>query len=284
MPLVGAGTWQYNATQAYQSLCLAFQAGYSYIDTANVYGNQNGVGQAIKDCWIGKGRRREDLFVVTKCNGGLGTDAVVACHKQNLQMLGLSYVDNLLVHFPCDWNETPATCNPQTRQAEWRGMEELYNTGLTRSIGISHYCQRHIEDILAIATVKPCINQVEWHVGSGDVDDVIEFCHKNGIFFQSYSPLCGPCTYDPNTNLINGTLVTEVASRYNVTGSQVALKYLVQIAENNYGYGGVIPKSSSATHLAENIDLFSFTLSDADMQLLDSATEPAGTLGDCDAP
>jgi len=84
MPLVGAGTWQYNNSQAYTSLCNAFEAGYAYVDTADNYRNQVGVGQAIQDCWLKKGRRREDLFVTTKVDGGLTAEQTIARHAQNL--------------------------------------------------------------------------------------------------------------------------------------------------------------------------------------------------------
>jgi len=284
MPLVGAGTWEYNNTQAYESLCNAFEVGYTYLDTAWIYGNEVGVGQAIKDCWLGKGRLRKDLFVTTKINGGLNATEVRQAHADNLNWLGLDYVDNLLQHFPCDWDETPDRCNPARRQEQWLAMEGLYHAGLTRSIGISHFCKQHIDDVLAVATVRPCINQVEWHIGSGDEDNVMEYSRQNHIYFQSFSPLCGPCTYNASDSLIDGVLVTEVAANYpNVTGSQVSLKYLVQFAETESYYAGVIPKSSSPAHLKENINLFHFMLSDADMARLGAATAPAAYPGDCDA-
>jgi diketogulonate reductase-like aldo/keto reductase len=285
MPLVGAGTWQYNNSQAYNSVCNAFDAGYTYVDTAWGYGNQQGVGQALQDCWFAKGRTREDLFIMTKIPGGLDADEVRLYHSQNLAWLGIGHVDSLLTHFPCDWNETPERCNPKRRQEQWLAMEGLYNAGLTKSIGVSHYCKQHIDDVLAVATVMPSINQVEWHVGSQDVDNVIEYSRSKGIFFQSYSPLCGPCTYEPQDSLITGDLVTGIAANYpGVSGSQVSLKYLVQYAETQSHYAGVIPKSDNPAHLASNLDLFHFTLSDKDMASLAAATKPPGEPGDCDAP
>ena len=284
MPLVGAGTWLYNDTVAYDSVCKAFEAGYTFVDTAYGYGNQAGIGKALKDCWFDKGRNREDLFVVTKIPGGLNTSEVADYHAQNLQWLGLDYVDNLLTHFPCDWEETPERCNKARRQEGWKALETEYNNNRTKSIGVSHYCPRHIDDVLEIASVKPSINQVEWHVGSGDIDETIAYTRKNGIFFQSFSPLCGPCEYKPADSLINGDLVSSIAAKYdNVLPSQVSLKFLVQHAETEDHYAGVIPKSDSAEHLAENLDLFHFKLSDEDMKALSAATKPAAEGGDCDA-
>lgn len=285
MPLVGLGTWQYNDTTAYSAMCTAFELGYTYVDTAWGYGNEKGVGDALAHCWFGKGRKREDLFLMTKIPGGLNTSEVMEAAADNLRWLGLDYVDHLMTHFPCDWNETPERCNKARRQEEWQALEELMKQGKTRSIGVSHYCKQHIDDILEIATILPSINQVEWHVGSGDVDEVIDYCREKGIFFQSYSPLCGPCDAAPEDSLINGTMVTEIASHYkNVTGPQVALKYIVQLAQTKDHIAGVIPKASDPAYIKENIDLFKFTLSDADMATLGGATQPAGSLGDCDAP
>ena len=283
MPTVGLGTWQYNDTTAYAATCAAFAAGYTYVDTAWGYGNEKGVGKAIADCWKGK---REDLFVMTKVPGGLNHSETLSAHKDNLQWLGLKYVDHLMTHFPCDWQETKARCNTPRRKEEWLALESIYKAGLTRSIGISHYCQQHIEEILSVATVMPAVNQVEYHIGSGDVDKVIAFCAEKGIHFQSYSPLCGPCDVkNPKDSLINGELVTRIGAKYNVSGPQVSLRFIVQQALQKGSFiAGVIPKSSNPKHIAENIDLFGFELSEEDMTDLKKATQPAGQPGDCDAP
>ena len=280
MPLVGAGTWQYNDTIAYQSLCKAFDVGVTFVDTAFGYGNQKGVGKAIKDCYQG---RREDLFVMTKVPGGLSTQETLAAHHQNMFELNLEYVDHLMTHFPADWQGTKAS--PKIRQEEWLALEEIYYSGKARSIGVSHYCPQHIDDILRVATVWPSINQVEFHVGSGDIDGVMEKCKKEKITFMSFSPLCGPCQYEPEDSLITGDLVTEIAKKYDVTGSQVSLRFIVQQALQEESYmGGVIPKSNNKAHMQSNIDIFSFELSEEDMERLKQATKPAAEAGDCDVP
>jgi len=279
MPLVGAGTWQYNDTIAYESVCKSFAAGYTFVDTANGYRNQRGVGKAIKDCWKGA---REELFVMTKIPGGLDAAETLAAHKENMEQLGLDYVDHLMTHFPADWSASPDRATPQRRQEEWKALESVYKSGEARSIGISHYCSNHIDDVLEVATVKPSVNQVEYHVGAGDVDNVIDKCVQEGIFFMSYSPLCGPCDYEPEDSLINGDLVSRVAAKYNVSGSQVSLRWIVQQALAGEYVGGVIPKSNNAAHIAANIDLFGFELSEEDMRALSGAEKPAGEPGDCD--
>lgn len=272
VPLIGTGTWQYNDTMAYQSVCKAFEAGYTFVDTAFGYHNQRGVGRAIRDCWLGE---RTDLFVMTKIPGGLNAAQVHAAHVQNLLELGLEYVDHLMTHFPADWQET--TASAAARQEEWLALEAIYKTGQARTIGISHYCSRHILDLMWVATVTPAINQVEYHIGSQDVDNVIDTCADFGITFMSFSPLCGPCQLDDSSDsLIDGELVTDVAAHYNVTGSQVALRFVVQQGIP------VIPKSNTMEHIRSNFDIFDFELSEVDMARLKEATKPSAEAGDCD--
>lgn len=319
IPLVGSGTWQYNDTMAYDSLCKAFAAGITFVDTAFGYRNQYGVGKAIQDCfydtksigngeWIGQeqqrtlrdvdaslphqkrqhARTREDLFVLTKVPGGLSIDETMIAHHHNLRLLNMDYVDHLMLHFPADWDVTPERSNRYVRQDQWRALEELYYTGKVRSIGVSHYCSNHIDDILAIATVPISLNQVEYHVGSQDIDSVIEKCRQTNITFMSFSPLCGPCQYEPRDSLIHGDLVSGIAKKYpkhNLTGAQVSLRFIIQQAlQPGSPMGPVIPKSDDVDHIRSNMDLFSFELTDEDMQLLRSATKPSAEDGDCDVP
>lgn len=186
-------------------------------------------------------------------------------HEENLKLLGLQHVDLLLAHFPCDWDAK--TCNKEERQATWRGLERLQKSGKARAIGVSHYCQQHLRDVLEIATLPIAINQQEWHVGMGpDPESVKSFCDAHNITFQSFSPLCGPCDTDA---LIEGELVTSIGTAHNKTGAQVSLKWLT-----THG-SPVIPKTSNGQHLAQDMDLFGWELTAAEMSRLDAATKPA---------
>merc|ERR1712127_982504 len=115
----------------------------------------------------------------------------------------------------------------------------------------------------------------------GDVDHVISKCAKEEIFFQSFSPLCGPCTYKPEDSLIDGTLVSGIAAKHNVSGAQVSLRFIVQQALEGKYIGAVIPKSDNPKHLASNIDVFGFNLTASEMSALSGASKPAGEAGDC---
>jgi diketogulonate reductase-like aldo/keto reductase len=286
LPLLGAGTWQYNDTMAYESLCKAFGEGVTLVDTAFGYVNEKGVHAAIVDCFDIVRRPRSDLFVLTKVPGGLSFEETMGAHHQNLFQLQLDYVDHLMLHFPADWEENHAS--PVQRQEQWAALEEIYRLGQARSIGISHYCRRHIHDIVQYATVMPSINQVEYHVGSQDVDDVRDTCRQYNITFMSFSPLCGPCVYDdPRDSIIDGQLVTSIGRKYGVSGSQVSLRFIVQQALDGHPdsvMGAVIPKSNNIEHIRSNLDIFSFALSIDDMEELHRATKPAAERGDCDVP
>ena len=234
------------------------------------------------------------LFILYRA-GGLNATEVQRLHEVNLEELDLEYVDHLMTHFPADWQETVSS--PEARQEEWLALEAIYKTGEALSIGISHYCSKHILDILWVATVTPAINQVEYHVGSQDIDNVMETCSDFGITFMSFSPLCGPCTYEPADSLVHGDLVTEIAAQYQhgssnsqsentnhessfgdteVNGSQVSLRYIVQQGIP------VIPKSNTMAHIVSNLQIFDFQLSDAHMERLGRATKPEAEGGDCD--
>jgi diketogulonate reductase-like aldo/keto reductase len=275
MPMAGVGTWLYNDTQAEAEVSKALQIGVRHIDTANAYGNQQGVARGI----AASGVPRSELFIVTKVPGGLSYEDTLASHAENLQQLSMDTVDLLLTHFPCTMTDPPHNCSRSARQETWRALELLYKSGKARAIGVSHYCQSHLEDILAINTVKISVNQQEWHVGMGpDPEGVVSFGKSHGILYQSFSPFCGPCGPEANKELISGDLVTSIGRAHNVSGSQVSLRWLVEQGSP------VIPRSSSPEHMRVNLDLFGFSLTDEELKALNAATSPASAepvSGDC---
>jgi aryl-alcohol dehydrogenase-like predicted oxidoreductase len=133
---------------------------YTHIDTALGYLNQVGVGRAIK----ASGRKRDSFFITSKIPGGLNTSAAAASLDLSLEQLGLDYVDLMLVHFPATWGGDGGAA---LRVEEWKALEVFHKAGKARAIGVSHYCKHHLLDIMSIATVKPAINQVQFHVGMG---------------------------------------------------------------------------------------------------------------------
>jgi diketogulonate reductase-like aldo/keto reductase len=247
---------------------MALDYGCRSIDTANMYENQDGVGKAIAAAGFKAGQKRKELFLTTKVPGALGFNGTISAHEDNLKQLGLDYVDLLLTHFPCNFDGKTG-CDKRDRQATWKGLEQMHKEGKARAIGVSHYCQQHLEDVLEVATVPIAINQQEWHVGMGpDPEGVRSFGEKHGITFQSFSPLCGPCGDKLDKELITGQFVTSIGKNYNVSGPQVALRWLV---ENG---SPVIAKTDKLDHLKEDLDLFRFKLMPEDLATLNAATSP----------
>lgn len=216
-------------------------------------------------------------FISTKVPGGLGMTGTIAAHDKNLQQLGTARVELLLTHFPCGFGTSPAArlesglvnCSKVARQATWRGLEAVYKSGKARAIGVAHYCQKHIEDILEIATVPISVDKEEWHVGMGpDPLGLVSFCRKHGISYQSSSPLCGNCKGAAGTELISGPLVTSIGKAHNVSGVQVALRWLVQSGSP------VTPATTNPKHLRDDLNIFDFLLTDSEMAELSAATSP----------
>jgi len=275
MPLVGLGTWQYNDSVSETAVTAALQVGFRHVDTALGYGNQVGVGAALKKSTLA----RHEFFITSKIPGGLNASATEASLELALQQLGLDYVDLMLIHFPATWAGVGGAA---MRKEEWLALEKWAKAGKARAIGVSHYCKTHIEDILSVATLPIALNQVMYHVGMGMSpnlgSDFKGYCQSVGIVYMSFSTLCGPCGKD-KMELINGPLVTKIGKAHNVTGPQVALRWAVQQGIP------VVPKSSSPKHLKQDFDLFSFTLSQSEMAQLTSATTPAtgaADSGDCE--
>jgi 2,5-diketo-D-gluconate reductase A len=270
MPLIAMGTWQYDSAKAKASCEIALQAGFDHFDTAHDYNNQDGVGQFFKEAVSAKGR--DNLFLTSKVPGcgTQGVGAGKACapdtqkvFKENLQLLQVDYVDLMLIHFP------PTSCSVlvcKEIQEQWAVFEDMYAQNLTRAIGVSNYCQSCFECLFKTSKVKPMVNQLQFHVGMGDDPHGIKsYLDQHNIVMQSYSPLG-----DGSSELITGNFTNSIGKAYNKTGAQVALKWIAQKPVP------VVTKASTMEHLAEDIDLFDWTITPADMQKLSEATTPKG--------
>lgn len=271
MPMVGLGTWQYNETTAYKASKLALQVGYRHLDTAVIYGNARGVGRAVRE-WLNEtGAKRSEVFITTKIGGGYNRSHAAAALDGALDELGMSYVDLMLVHMPSTWE---LEGGPKARIEGWSAMEDFYHAGKARAIGVSHFCKRHLLDVINHGTVLPAVNQVEFHIGMGsagpDATDDRDFVEAAGILYQSFSPLCGPCN---TRELLDGEMVTRIGSKYGKSGAQVSLRWQVQQGIP------VIPKTDTKKHLLENADIFDWELDEEDMGELTAAESPPATGG-----
>ncbi len=243
MPNIGFGTWQVPARKAREAVLWALQAGYRLIDTSLDYGNEREVGQAVRD----SGLDRDEVFVTTKLESeDFGPGKALHGFRRSLANLDIGYVDLYLIHWPGD----------RQRTETWKAMEEVLTQGACRAIGVSNYMIRHLEEVLEHGRVVPAVNQVELHPFLHP-RELVEFCGARGIQIESYSPLTkSRHLFDP--------VIVRVAQRHGRTPAQVVLRWHLQ-------HDFIpIPRSVSRDHIEENLAVFDFSLSDAEMEELDS--------------
>jgi diketogulonate reductase-like aldo/keto reductase len=253
MPMMSIGTWQYNSATAEQVVKDAMAVGFNHIDTANNYNNQEGIGAALK------GVARDSYFLTTKVPPGSASKTKTSL-QQDLDQLGLDYVDLMLVH------GTPILGQCKKMQEQWAAMEEFYKAGKAKAIGVSNYCPSSIECIMQTATVTPAVNQVQYHVGMGvDPISVKSVGEKYGIHLQAYSPLGNGAS-----DLITGDMVTSIGGNHGKTGAQVSLRW---IYENGVS---LTTKTTKQSHMQDDLDVFTFELTADEKKTLDAATKPSG--------
>uniref|UniRef100_UPI00359004F9 glyoxal reductase-like isoform X1 n=2 Tax=Myxine glutinosa TaxID=7769 RepID=UPI00359004F9 len=258
MPLVGLGTFRLRGyKEVYCTLDEALALGYRSFDTASVYRNEADIGLALVELLPKHGLTRGDVFLTSKLSpadhGGGALDAV----QRSLTSLRLSYLDLYLVHWPGKqgWHSEDKR-NPGIRQETWNLLEGLRQSGELHAVGISNYTLVHTHDLLSRCRVPPAVLQVEFHPKLVQ-RQLLDVCRTHGIHLQAYSSL-------GTGDLVSDPTVVEVSLRCGRRPAQTLLRWAVQQGI------GVIPKSTNVHHLAENVDIFNFTLSDEDMECLNS--------------
>ena len=255
IPAIGFGTWQIEEGEnAYNAVKTALEVGYTHIDTAAVYGNEVSVGKAIKDSGI----ERKDLFVVTKLwNDMRGYENAKQAFATSLDKLGLEYVDLYLLHWPANETQFPDDWN-EINTASWKALEELYNEGRIKAIGVSNFMVNHLEALLATAEVKPSVNQIEFHPGFTQ-PAVVEFCKKHDILVEAWSPL-------GSGRILKDETLKSIADKHQVSVGQVCIQFAIQ--QNVLP----LPKSENPVNIKDNLNT-NFTLTEEDIQQLANLKE-----------
>lgn len=240
MPMVGFGVFQVSDEDTEKAVLEALKAGYRLLDTAAVYGNEAGVGRAIK----ASGIPREEIFVTTKLwiqreNGYENTQKAL---ENSLTRLGLDYVDLYLMHQPFgDVHE------------QWRAMEDLYKAGKARAIGVSNFHMDRLMDLITCHEIVPAVNQIETHPFY-QRDAEIAFHQELGVVQQAWAPLA-----EGKFEIFSNPILTQIAQKHGKSVAQVVLRWL-----NKRGVA-IIPKSVKVERMLENREIFDFTLDEQDL-------------------
>lgn len=260
IPAVAFGTYKAADGKSADVIRTAIEAGYRYFDTASFYGTETYLAEAVRESGIS----RDEIFIASKLwKTEMGYDNVKKAFERTLENLETDYLDLYLIHWPLpepgykEWK--------QLDKETWRAMEELYQEGKIRAIGLSNFLPHHIENILEDCTVRPAVDQIEYHPGYSQ-EAVVQYCKERDILVQAWSPI-------GRQRVLTEGLVQELAEKYGVSPARICLKFAVQ--------RGIIPlpKSSSMERMKDNLDLYSFEMEQEDIWRL--ATMPqAGWSGE----
>jgi len=246
MPALGFGTWNLHGDEAERSVRAALNSGYRLIDTAKIYGNEQEVGQAIRDSQVS----RQEIFVTTKLwTSDHGYESAHQAFDDSLGRLGLEYVDLYLIHWPGR--------DRQVRLDSWKALEETQDLGRAKAIGVSNFTPEHLAELAKHSQTTPAVSQIEFHpfIYHRQIS-TLEYCKKHDIAVEAYSPLSmGRKIDDP--------LISAVAKRVKRTNAQVMLRWAIQHETIP------IPKSAHPERIKENLQVFDFKLSDEEMDVLD---------------
>ena len=248
IPTLAYGTWLIDNKDACRCTLMAIEAGYRHIDTAQAYGNEEGVGEAIRKC----GLKRNDIYLTTKVEAEhKDYESAKRSIDESLERLGTSYIDLILIHCPQPWAEFRGERRYFKENIEvWKALEDAYMEGKVKAIGVSNFLVDDLENILNNCRIKPMANQILLHICNSPMD-VIKFCQENDIVVEAYSPIAHGAA-------LNNPIIKEMADKYHVSVAQLCIKYTLQLDTVS------IPKASSKAHIEDNMKL-DFTISDEDM-------------------
>ncbi|MFX0005132.1 MAG: aldo/keto reductase [Promethearchaeota archaeon] len=251
IPKLGLGTWFISNKDVAQAVKDAVKIGYRHIDTAQAYGNEKGVGDGIKACGV----KREDIFATTKLAAEVKSyKEAVASIDNSLKTLGFDYIDMMIIHSPQPWKEFRGE-DPyfEGNREAWRALEEAYNAGKLRAIGLSNFEKADIDNILEFCSVKPMVNQILAHI-SNTPKELIQYSQEKGFLVEAHSPIA-------HGELMKNQEVIKMAEKYAVSVPQLSIRYDLQL--------GLLPlpKTANPAHMKNNADV-DFEISEEDMEFL----------------
>lgn len=269
IPQIGFGTAAIGAMHqddgyVKEVISKAIDAGYRHIDTASFYGNERSVGQAVAE----SGLPRDQFFITTKVwDTQQGYQSTLTAMEQSLARLGMDYVDLYLVHWPY----------PEKTRPTWQALEKLHHEGLAKSLGLSNFRKTDIQQLLEFAEIQPVYNQLELHPYFTQ-KTLTEYCESKGIVVSCWSPLGSGSWSDVKAEdkPVNASVIKQLAEKYEVSAGQIILQWDVQQGRI------VIPKSESDKHIAANLALDGFSLTDDELSSIDALNTDTRFGGDPD--
>ena len=251
IPKLGLGTWMIPNENAAQAVKDAVTLGYRLIDTAQAYGNEQGVGEGVRECGV----ERSEIFLTSKVAAeNKSYESAAKSIDETLAKTGLDYIDMMIIHSPQPWAEFRDEKRYfAENKAVWRALEDAYDAGKIRAIGVSNFLIDDLQNILEDCRIKPMVNQILTHIANTQLEH-IEYCEKNGIICEAYSPLAH------GEALKNGVIV-ETAKKYGVTPARLCIRYTLQLGMVS------LPKTGNPQHMKDNAAV-DFVISDADMETL----------------
>lgn len=251
IPKLGLGTWFIDDDKAEDAVKEAVKLGYRLIDTAQAYGNECGVGEGVRNC----GLPRNEIFVTSKVAAEAKSyESAAASIDETLSKIGLDYIDMMIIHSPQPWAEFRIEKRYFEENKEvWRALEDAYTAGKIKAIGVSNFLQDDLENILADCKIKPMVNQILLHISNTNTE-LIDFCNKNGILVEAYSPIA-------HGEALKNDAITAMAKKYGVSTAQLCIRYVIQLGTV------ALPKTGNPVHIKDNANV-DFEISDEDMKAL----------------
>ena len=252
IPQLGLGTWFIDDDKAADAVKAAVALGYRHIDTAQAYGNERGVGEGVRTCGI----PREELFVVSKVAAEHKTyESAAKSIDETLARMGLDYLDMMIIHSPQPWVEVNQSENRyvEGNREAWRALEDAYEAGKLKAIGISNFQIGDIESLAETAKIKPMVNQILLHISNTPIE-LMEYCQKKDIAVEAYSPIA-------HGVILNQPEIAAMAEKYGVTVPQLCIRYTLQLGTIS------LPKTGNPDHMKSNAEV-DFEISAEDMETL----------------
>ncbi|SMO90252.1 Aldo/keto reductase [Thalassovita litoralis] len=253
IPKLGLGTWMIPDDDAAQAVRAAAKIGYRHIDTAQAYGNERGVGEGVRTCGVPRG----EIFVTTKLDAGIKDyEGAKAAIDASLAAMQLDYIDLMIIHSPTPWqNFHDADRFFAGNLAAWKALEDAYDAGKLRAIGVSNFLQADLDNLIDNAAVAPMLNQILAHI-SNTPFDLIDYSKAKGLLVEAYSPV-------GHGELLKNAQIAAIAESYGVSVPQLGIRYCLQL--------GLLPlpKTANPDHMRNNAAL-DFQISDTDMETLKS--------------